>query len=1104
MPLKNKSYLEPIQRPNTKKKELPTCFTNRLNEFNAIRAFPQYIPNTRTPALRPMPKINPRYLARLNDTQDFEQEIQDSEITKELEKEIDEEKNILKLKFDSEVVTERSTIPFGIMPKSKLLSPVIKRNNSGIFNSFLSESSLCKNGNLNIIENTYNFGITPDIFEYLKKHSKNITKNDYFHYLSESQNLRNLKANYQFPINMTSLYTQNFNSLCANINRPILQPIKIISKSTLNNNKDNSHDSNNNDDEINVNNTVQSIINENYDDNYKNDKNNRNYIDNNNLNNSIQSTELNESLNNTIKNKEILKSYIKYIQNTSKELIDIHRLTHFQGINDSEAYKKTENVISNSTYKYICNAVQNKNGDNNINNKSITLKNHKKKGAFKSLTCSESINSEIENNYWVSSIMNGISDEQLIQNLTHTERVDSKTPIYRQRYPANIQQMHINVKKKTLEEKKRKYEKLINDIDNNTLSRSNNTLLNDYLYSPINNHNSINNNDDDNSINNNLPKNNTISKENLSKKNLFRIKHSYLTISLVHFSSLLKSDPINQLTTYNFEKNDFIKEKDIIPLNSFLKTPLSNYHGPIPKRGTQMFYHMYSIFIQGLKSQNKNVRFESMNGIAKLDCIEMIPQTEKIWFNSLLNQVIVEGSSDYKWTICTMLSRHGIQTHQVIEYLICNLGDTDKGKRKYVVYLLSRISDKNINYLVKSIINDKIKDANWKVRLDCIKILRKLLKRMLKYLPENTLYFINNESMCESKKKCDKFGKGNEICIKDKDVSIVNQALQIIMNIMWYDWKLDVRNAASRLLMKIGKGKPIYSWIKQMISSDNPMKKINGLKCIGCLNIMTNDAIETFLKCFDDMFSTVRITACKVAYILKLDYPPLIQKLANCFDDNSWEVRAFAIKAMSQSKCRSDLVINTILWNLVHETDHRVLFETIKAVRKLNLIKENKKIKDALLLLLEDKNKNITELVKQILYDNEILFDKNRDNDFTSPKKIIKEKPQKEINILYNTRPPFNFACDGLDIIKHEVNLLTMKDYITSEIIEQEKKYKNYSRIDDLIKYSHEKITKKPSIPIKYNNNNNKSNSSVNQNKVPHHKIRIIDDMTFKYVEYDD
>ena len=358
--------------------------------------------------------------------------------------------------------------------------------------------------------------------------------------------------------------------------------------------------------------------------------------------------------------------------------------------------------------------------------------------------------------------------------------------------------------------------------------------------------------------------------------------------------------------------------------------------------------------------------------------------------------------------------------------------------------------------------------------------------------------------MCESKKKCDKFGKGNEICIKDKDVSIVNQALQIIMNIMWYDWKLDVRNAASRLLMKIGKGKPIYSWIKQMISSDNPMKKINGLKCIGCLNIMTNDAIETFLKCFDDMFSTVRITACKVAYILKLDYPPLIQKLANCFDDNSWEVRAFAIKAMSQSKCRSDLVINTILWNLVHETDHRVLFETIKAVRKLNLIKENKKIKDALLLLLEDKNKNITELVKQILYDNEILFDKNRDNDFTSPKKIIKEKPQKEINILYNTRPPFNFACDGLDIIKHEVNLLTMKDYITSEIIEQEKKYKNYSRIDDLIKYSHEKITKKPSIPIKYNNNNNKSNSSVNQNKVPHHKIRIIDDMTFKYVEYDD
>jgi len=1154
MPLKNKSFLEPIQKPNFKKKELPACFTNRLSELNTIKAFPQYIPNTRTPALRPIPKINPRYMARLNDTHDFEKEIQESEITKELEMEMDEERHRLKLKFDSEVVTERSTIPFGITPKSKLLTPVLKKNNSGILSSFLSENSLCKNGNLNIIESTYNFGISPDIFQYLKQHSKSVTKNDYYHYSSESPSSGNLNINYQYHINksqiplLSSLSIQNIHDQYSNTSRPILNPNKSLPSISNSVNYKENQDGNYNNDNKNFSTDYQNINNKEKNDkvdvynikdknnsgndyNENNDNNNNNNNNNNkevaadekyknrdnNIDTSVMSTKLDKNLNDTKKNKEILESYKNYIQNASKELINIHSLRHFPGINDSEEYKKTENVISNSTYKYICNVVQNRSEENNNNNKNNPIKHHKKKGALKSFIHSDHhSNSELDNNYWINSIMNGFKDEQLIQDLTHTERVDSKTPIYRQRYPANIQQMHIDVKKKSKEEKKIKYERLINDMNNSIISRSNNNLLID-LSSSINN----------NSNNNNIPNNSSIPKDNVSKKKLFRVKYPYLTISLIHFSSLLKSDQSRQISTYNFEKNDFIEEENIIPLSNFLKTSLSNYQGPIPKRGTKMFYNMYSIFIQGLKSQDKNIRFESMNGIAKLDCIEMIPQVEKIWFNSLLNQVIIEGTNDDKWTICTMLARHGIQTPQVIDYLKSILGDTDPGKRKYVIYLLSRISDKNVNCLVKSIIYDKIKDANWRVRLDCIKILRKLLKRMLKYIPENELYvdidkemindnnndlndqyndddinkLINNEKIRNNNSKNDKY-KGSEISVKENEANIINQALQIVMNIMWYDWKLDVRNTASKLLMKIGKGKPIYSWIIQMISSDNPMKKLNGLKCIGCLNIMTNDAIEPFLKCFDDVFSSIRVEACKVAYILELNYPPLIQKLANCFDDNSWEVRAFAIKAISRSKCKSDLINNTILWNLVHETNHRVLFETIKAVKKLNLVNESQKIKEALLLLTEDKNENIAELAKRILYDNGILDEKNKKIEYTSFENIVKVKPQKEINILYNTRPPFNFACDGLDMIKHEVNLLTMKDYITSEIMEQEKKYKNYSRIDGENKYIYEDIMKKPSIPIEYSSVHYNTPISIdNQNKIPHYKLRIIDDMTFNYVD---
>jgi len=87
-------------------------------------------------------------------------------------------------------------------------------------------------------------------------------------------------------------------------------------------------------------------------------------------------------------------------------------------------------------------------------------------------------------------------------------------------------------------------------------------------------------------------------------------------------------------------------------------------------------------------------------------------------------------------------------------------------------------------------------------------------------------------------------------------------------------------------------------------------------------------------------------------------------------------------------------------------------------------------------------------------------------------------------------------------MIKHEVNLLTMKDYITSEIMEQEKKYKNYSRIDGENKYIYEDIMKKPSIPIEYSSVHYNTPISIdNQNKIPHYKLRIIDDMTFNYVD---
>jgi hypothetical protein len=97
-------------------------------------------------------------------------------------------------------------------------------------------------------------------------------------------------------------------------------------------------------------------------------------------------------------------------------------------------------------------------------------------------------------------------------------------------------------------------------------------------------------------------------------------------------------------------------------------------------------------------------------------------------------------------------------------------------------------------------------------------------------------------------------------------------------------------------LGKLHQGNAIYNHLICLISSENPAKRLDALKCLGYLGLITKSTLSDFIECFKDPFTAIRLQACKVACKLKSDNRDIIQALLDCLDDASWQIRAFAIK----------------------------------------------------------------------------------------------------------------------------------------------------------------------------------------------------------------
>lgn len=88
---------------------------------------------------------------------------------------------------------------------------------------------------------------------------------------------------------------------------------------------------------------------------------------------------------------------------------------------------------------------------------------------------------------------------------------------------------------------------------------------------------------------------------------------------------------------------------------------------------------------------------------------------------------------------------------------------------------------------------------------------------------------------------------------------------------MWNDMSRQVRKLAAQTLGRTGRGRYVHDEILTRLNSSVASDRVEALKKINQIGIMTNKLIDPFLKCFRDDYISVRELACKASQSLNFE-----------------------------------------------------------------------------------------------------------------------------------------------------------------------------------------------------------------------------------------
>ena len=313
----------------------------------------------------------------------------------------------------------------------------------------------------------------------------------------------------------------------------------------------------------------------------------------------------------------------------------------------------------------------------------------------------------------------------------------------------------------------------------------------------------------------------------------------------------------------------------------------------------------------------KELRYEAAQIIIQAGLFSEMGRWDAILLKNILVEMLKDGNETNKDIACSYFCHLNILDETILEHLKTGLGDVNDTRRQQLNEIIANLDLKYASEVISMLIDEAV-NANFRIRMDVIQQLTGYVQRLNAPLNERPASAIHRETSSatssvaklvtapiSSTKSALEPGDPNvsqeDIDEFEKLDNLVFASVDMLLRLMWEDWSSQVRDMASASLGELGKGSAIFDRIVRLLQSQDPSKRVDALKCLGYMGVMTDPAMSALIACFQDAYSAVRVEACKVACALRSSHRELIQALLDRLGDYEWKVRAFAVKGMYSS-----------------------------------------------------------------------------------------------------------------------------------------------------------------------------------------------------------
>ena len=106
------------------------------------------------------------------------------------------------------------------------------------------------------------------------------------------------------------------------------------------------------------------------------------------------------------------------------------------------------------------------------------------------------------------------------------------------------------------------------------------------------------------------------------------------------------------------------------------------------------------------------------------------------------------------------------------------------------------------------------------------------------------------------------------------------------------------------------------------------------------LHLMTPHLLPSFLKCFEDDHTSVKVQAIALAGSLRLSEPQVLQALQKLLQDPCCKVKAYTLRAFADIGVADEELVSRLLWAVRFETLPTVRAEACHTIASLQLKQE--------------------------------------------------------------------------------------------------------------------------------------------------------------------